>query len=399
MFAIQADQENFIHGQQTAAASKPLNQTVRGLTAKTPGNKAPKTPFKVPLNDENAKNGPGKSGLKTIGGKAKATFDKSAFVTPAGPKNRPALGAKTTNAKARPFLTPAPPKAADPSPSKGSPRLHRPKIKVLQSEPVDAEDDIPDIEHMPPRSKDLRDIPSEDTFGPDKRFPHLEPGNFSRGWAETYFSRDEATAAREEAEARAAIKRDIEADCDKAMNAAFASIDDGLADELGMPKKAITKKAAPATMSSRRAATALSSAPTTKRTVPASTKARVPTALNVRKGRQTPVVERAGATKALSKSTLGYAQGRAISQKVRKPATAIFRDTEPRAKRSMSAVSRTASDEEFDTQARDVVAQLRMQSLSLVDDDSEDEELLGRARLIGDEEDELSDFQFPHPVG
>ena len=78
--------------QQAAAAAKPLNQGLRGFNAKTPGHKAPKTPFKVPLNDENAPFA-GKSVLKTKNGKAgeksftvgkKAAFDKSAFVTPAG---------------------------------------------------------------------------------------------------------------------------------------------------------------------------------------------------------------------------------------------------------------------------------------------------------------------------
>ena len=48
------DQENFIHARQTAAAAKPMNQGIRALQPKTPRNKnAPKTPFKVPLNDEN----------------------------------------------------------------------------------------------------------------------------------------------------------------------------------------------------------------------------------------------------------------------------------------------------------------------------------------------------------
>jgi len=47
------DQENFIHARQTAAAAKPVNQGIRALQPKTPGNNAPKTPFKVPLNDEN----------------------------------------------------------------------------------------------------------------------------------------------------------------------------------------------------------------------------------------------------------------------------------------------------------------------------------------------------------
>jgi hypothetical protein len=81
MFAARADQENFVHEQQTVAAAKPLNQGVRGFTAKTPGNKAPKTPFKIPLNDENAAGYTGKNGLKT-NGKAFTIGKKNAFVTP-----------------------------------------------------------------------------------------------------------------------------------------------------------------------------------------------------------------------------------------------------------------------------------------------------------------------------
>jgi hypothetical protein len=94
MLAAHVDQENLVHSQQTAAAAKPLNQGVRGYTAKTPGNKVPKTPFKVPLNDENAPFGRGKSVLKTgngkaddkalTGGKKGVQLDKNAFVTPAG---------------------------------------------------------------------------------------------------------------------------------------------------------------------------------------------------------------------------------------------------------------------------------------------------------------------------
>lgn len=78
MFAPRVDQENTIHAHQQAAASKPLNQGLKGLAAKTPARK-------VPLNDENAteilggKTG-GKGLTKNGGGK----LDKSAFVTPAG---------------------------------------------------------------------------------------------------------------------------------------------------------------------------------------------------------------------------------------------------------------------------------------------------------------------------
>lgn len=85
MFATRGHNENAIYDQQTAAAAKPLNQGVKGLAPKTPGNKAPK----IPRNDENAAFGPGKTGGKGKdgglfgkgeGGKA----DKSAFLTPAG---------------------------------------------------------------------------------------------------------------------------------------------------------------------------------------------------------------------------------------------------------------------------------------------------------------------------
>lgn len=88
------DQENLIHGHQQAALSKPLNQTTRNLPPKTPSNKYPKTPLKVPLHDENAPGGfGGKSVLGTKGkgvenlakgAKNGTTFDKKAFVTPMG---------------------------------------------------------------------------------------------------------------------------------------------------------------------------------------------------------------------------------------------------------------------------------------------------------------------------
>ena len=92
MFAAR-DQENLVHGHQAAAASKPLNQGTRQLAPKTPG-KALKTPFKLPLNDENNAGGLGfgKGGLKNNGkgnenvilGAKGGLGDKNAFVTPMG---------------------------------------------------------------------------------------------------------------------------------------------------------------------------------------------------------------------------------------------------------------------------------------------------------------------------
>ena len=88
------DQENLVHGHQAAVASKPLNQGTRQLAPKTPGN-LPKTPFKVPLNDENAAGlAGGKKGgrafgkgpvNKMSGGEKASLTDK--FVTPMGKSN------------------------------------------------------------------------------------------------------------------------------------------------------------------------------------------------------------------------------------------------------------------------------------------------------------------------
>ena len=87
------DQENLVYGLQTAAMGKQLNNGVEGFGSKTPGNKAPKTPFKIPLNDENLPFKAGKSVLGTTkkgnqdlltGGRKGGDLDKNAFVTPAG---------------------------------------------------------------------------------------------------------------------------------------------------------------------------------------------------------------------------------------------------------------------------------------------------------------------------
>lgn len=89
------DQENLVHGHQAAAASKSLNQGTKQLPPKTPGNKVPKTPFKIPLKDENGPqkfvggktgfniNGRGNENITTVQKKG-ALGDKNAFVTPSG---------------------------------------------------------------------------------------------------------------------------------------------------------------------------------------------------------------------------------------------------------------------------------------------------------------------------
>ena len=188
------DQENLAHGHQAAAAAKPLNQGVKQLAPKTPGNKVPKTPFKLPLNDENGPVGfgGGKTGLKT-GIRGNENFmttkkgglgDKNAFVTPLGKpiqrflvflccvcssmriglRNRAPLGLKTTNAKAKAFQTPAPAtidndldKGAQKSATarKAKPRVSHAEMTKLEILGDKNELEEREIEYMPPRSKGM----------------------------------------------------------------------------------------------------------------------------------------------------------------------------------------------------------------------------------------------------
>jgi len=80
------DQENRVRSFAGGAAGKALGNSLKpqSFAAKTPGNRVPKTPFKVPLNDENDLGKTGKGGLKTNGKGKQTTLDKNAFITPAG---------------------------------------------------------------------------------------------------------------------------------------------------------------------------------------------------------------------------------------------------------------------------------------------------------------------------
>lgn len=79
------DQENLVHTHQTIAASKQLNQNVKHLQPKTPGTRLPKTPFRVPLNDENVPLTFGKDTIRGNGKRGENTKPaKDAFLTPLG---------------------------------------------------------------------------------------------------------------------------------------------------------------------------------------------------------------------------------------------------------------------------------------------------------------------------
>lgn len=206
------DQENLATSHQTIAANKPLNQSIRNLQPKTPGNHL-KTPFRT-RNDENAFIKTGKS-------------TKTSLVTPAPALRtvaRAPLGAKTGNAKSQAFQTPAPIAKASKTEqtvkkASSTRRTIKKKIYVepeqptqqVTQEPVQEE---PDFGFAPPPIVPLADPPID--FEYDQTYPALKPGNFNRGVGEIYFQspKDEngfsISLKKIEEEDRRSLQRDLD---------------------------------------------------------------------------------------------------------------------------------------------------------------------------------------------
>ncbi|KAK6603072.1 hypothetical protein H4I96_05840 [Botrytis cinerea] len=340
MFAAR-DQENLIHGHQQVAASKPLNQGTRSLQPKTPGNKFPKTPLKVPLNDENAPGGFGGRDLYS-----------NAFVTPVGPRNRAPLGMKTTNAKTKVFQTPvgpAPEKDLEKTVSKQT-SARRPKHKVSEKVKIDVHgDESPlndvEVEYMPPRSKDLPY--DSDTFPTGcLNYDMLKPENLTKGALSEFYNTNDKSG-------RSKLERDLEISSVERAKKTDAQILASMEEDwtvgdvpetfrsfktkgpskqtkATVPKeqkpKAPISSRGPTAIASRRAASALSTLPRSamepyKRP---STAIPRPTSSLLR-GRKTPTFApvtnstmRATAATAASRSTIGYTKGRSASNVLQK---------------------------------------------------------------------------------
>ncbi|KAL2068588.1 hypothetical protein VTL71DRAFT_14925 [Oculimacula yallundae] len=367
MFAAR-DQENLVHGHHQAAAVKPLNQTVRGLQPKTPGAKYPKTPLKIPLNDENAPAGFGGKSVKGKGleglvtGKKGATFNQNDFITPMGPRTRAPLGMKTTNAKAKAFQTPsgpAPEKELDKTQPKQQTSARKPR-KVIHADSIKLEvhgDESPladrDVEYCPPKPKDL---PYESTDFPNNCLDYtcLKPGNLMRGINKTYRQQvDENGMSRIEREAEEAYQRSAKATDEQVLKMMEEDWTVGDVPEtfrhlrnkkspLSIPqdtkpptttsrrplsdiKRPAVQSKGPGTLNSRKAASALStqSKPAPLQPKPAKPVAGLskPSFLSRTKPTQTsaPSVPsnastmRAAAANATSRSTIGYTKGRSAS--------------------------------------------------------------------------------------
>ncbi|OAF98723.1 uncharacterized protein CC84DRAFT_1132158 [Paraphaeosphaeria sporulosa] len=338
------DQENFVHGLQTAAASKPLNAGLKGLAAKTPATRAPKTPFKLPLNDENAVARGGKSLLQTKGTAKEqhGKLDSNAFVTPAGPRTRAPLGMKTTNAKARAFQTPAL-LSGSAKTQKASPRLRRPKVKVQPDVQHADEHGVPEVEYMPPKEVPLPDD-MDDYLPRDWKIPKLENG----GVDDVYHNpleddgRTKLQRQFEETLERDIRKRDEKFDRILDQQIEKNHVDAARHFGVALPKQIVPKPTltagehlrqgptGPSTLKARSAAASLSSsrrpvyaAPTTaiKSRLPSKQVADKKSIINSSTARHAAAV-------AASKSTIGYAQGRenAMSRlQPRKPLSNVMR--------------------------------------------------------------------------
>lgn len=314
------DQENAVRHLQPGPNGKALGGSIKGQHN-------PKTPFKVPLNDENGTVFRGGKTLLQTGKK-----EQNAFVTPAGPRNRAPLGMKTTNAKAKAFQTPAP-LTGSVKTQKLSPRLRRPKIKVHEPEVHhEEEDDVAEIEYMPPKEVPLPDVLDDDLPPINWEFPQFKGAAMTHGYHSVYHNPVEDDGrTKGERELEESLKRDQKKAFDAfekqfeeimAKEEAEAKRNLGIDDDeepakkaapsAALPKKTTTRSA-PSTLSSRSAAAALSTLSQPRYAAPtAAAKSKVPgSTLTIKK--PLPTTSRNALGVAASRSTIGYAQGRATS--------------------------------------------------------------------------------------
>lgn len=249
---------------------------------------------------------------------------------------------KTTNAKAKAFQTPAPLSASGKT-QKLSPRLRRPKVKVHQPEvEAESEDDVPEVEYMPPKEVPLADNLDEDMPPINWDFPMLKGTNTMHGVSELSNPTEadgRSRAEREDEESFQRNRKKANQDFDKLFAETVAKEDAEARRYLGIDppakpapvEKGLRRKVpAPSTMKAKSAAAALSPVSKPSFAAPtAATRSRVPfSAIPNRKPgvpAMNPSTSRNAAAVAASKSTIGYAQGRATGLAARKPLSNVTR--------------------------------------------------------------------------
>lgn len=345
MLAAHRDQENLVHSHQV-----PSKQQL-----KTPGARYPKTPSRFGQNDENAPNAfAGKTGLggtKQFGGNdktaMKANGTRQALVTP-NTRNRAPLGNKTTNAKARPGQAGGVKDIVkELEKTQLKPTTHKPKqISVdmapiefkVRNEPKSTEEEEP--EYAPPKPKDL---PYEsDVFPQDLlTLEGLKSENLLKGYYQHFYNPvDDDGVSRQDREFEKTMRK-VMAKAEERNQRDMAALDWNIADvpetaqrqlkKNDLHKRSVStsdrkpKKPAPQqpnSISSRRAASALSMASDSSKSTGASmtirtTKARKPLS-SILQGKRPVAVPKSSvadsaAGEAASRTTIGYNRGRSAS--------------------------------------------------------------------------------------
>jgi hypothetical protein len=368
------------------------------------------------------------------------------------------LGLKTTNAKSRAFQTPAP-LGSSAKTQKVSPRLRRPKVKVHQPEiDAESEDDVPEIEYMPPKEVPLPED-MDDYLPRDWKFPQINDKDMIHGIWEAYHNPIEddgrTRKQRQFEEELARDKKKAYKDFDKVFSMQMAKDEAEARRYLGIeePKKEVSKPAT-TTTASKRAATGVSTmtarsaaaalSPNTKPSYAAPTatvKSRAPTGLVSSRKLPQPLAERSASRQATSaaasKSTIGYAQGRAgrAASAARKPLSNVTKPApfsaatrrpaalaptthrtataKPATVRSRSAFSRSSSaatdatlvapnqEEQPYRTAEDEERELELMLLARSNDEDDDAWMKSFGSQLHAEslDEELENFQFKLPEG
>ncbi|RYP61330.1 hypothetical protein DL769_007743 [Monosporascus sp. CRB-8-3] len=445
MLAVR-DQENLVHARQNGASLK--QQQGRQLQPKTPGARYPKTPIKVPLNDENATHvvGGAKSNLagrtrgneNALTSKASKGLDKSNFVTPMGPRSRAVLGDKTTNAKAKalqPVNVKSAPRDIEKShanaPTPAVPKSKQPQAESHKLEVHAEEADHPsedEVEYCPPRPKDL---PYESDVFPDGvlTFEGLKRENLFRGYYDYYINPiDEHGVSLSDRQLEEKNRRAME-ECDRRVKEDIENFEWSIEDELEeagfvMKKRAATPvsilaksdepkqppaRKAPPTILARNVAAALAMDDTTRSLQRRMTK---PTGSNLPKKKVTsltmaglrsaklpttrlPVISRKTSPEiknieATSRTTIGYRKGRTTASALAQNTT-----TGPGTARPKSAIPR--SDTTTSNDSDKTITPARYAQTQATAAAAEDQEWKQRVAFLSifnpeEEEDEDDDY-------
>ncbi|KAA8909306.1 hypothetical protein FN846DRAFT_623078 [Sphaerosporella brunnea] len=240
------NQENVVSQAPQGGNGKALLQTP------APGKMAMKTPFKIPL--KNDENGAGSMHPQTGGKKSIfAGKDPLQFVTPVGPR-RQALTGKTTNLKARSLA----PSAEQARTGKGSFNRQSTKLVVSETAEVAATDDVPEIEYMPPGPHEIPFTP--EGFEESLDFTYLK-NNYMRGCHRAYL-------AGIDEDGKSSLQRTLEAN-QRRLNAELDAETEELVAKISRKPSLATRrmedqKPAMTTSSSRAASSASTARPTSR---------------------------------------------------------------------------------------------------------------------------------------